>query len=116
MRRRINLGKIDVNNALRATTKALKDAGNIIVANKEKILAFCAGWAFVDSITSRLEKRAIEKAYEKDSIKYQAVARKHEAEMRVMKTKAERADHAEERLQQLEQAVQEILEGTPSDE
>jgi len=116
MGKRNNLGKIDAAKALKTTKKVLKDVGNEIVAHKDELLAIFAGTALFDSIKSRLEKKAIEKAYEKDSVKYQAVARKQEAEIRVLKTKAERGDLAEERVQQLEQVVHEILEGAPGDE
>lgn len=107
MAKRIN---IDLDKAVQATRHFFAQAGKEIIAHKDEILAVISISAFIDSIKTHFEKDAIEKAYEADSVKYKSVARKHEAEIQVLKEKADRSSQAEQRVQQLEQVVQDILE------
>ena len=107
MAKRIN---IDLNKAVKVTRNFFSQAGKEIIAHKDEILAVISISAIADSIKTHFEKNAIEKAYEEDSVKYKSVARKHEAEIRVLKEKADRSAQAEQRVQQLEQVVQDILE------
>lgn len=113
MAKRIN---IDLNKAVKETERFLSQASQEIMANKDKILAIVSITAIVDSIKTHFEKAAVEKAYEKDSIKYKSIASKHEAEIQVLKEQADRSIQAEQRVQQLEQVVQEILEERTVDE
>lgn len=106
MAKRVN---IDVDKAAKAAVRFFSTAGKEIMAHKEKILAFISISAIADSIKTHFEKDAIEKAYKEDSAKYKSIAQKHEAEIRVLKEKADNSAQAEQRVQQLEQAVQEIL-------
>lgn len=107
MRKRIN---IDLDKAVKATRHFFSQAGKEIMAHKDEILAVISITAIIDSIKTHFEKDAVEKAYEEDSVKYKSVTRKHEAEIRVLKEKADKSAKNEQRIQQLEQVVQDILE------
>ena len=107
MAKRIN---VDIGKAMKVAGKYFSKVGKEIMANKDKILLGAFLTTIVDNIKTHIEKDAVEKAYEKDSVKYKSITRKKEAEIQVLKEKADRSDQAEERIQQLEQVVQEILE------
>lgn len=107
MAKRIN---IDLDKVGKTAMHRLSQLGKEIVAHKDEILAVISVSAIIDSIKTHIEKNAIERAYEEDSIKYKSVARKHEAEIQVLKQKANKSEKAEQRVQQLEQVVQDILE------
>ena len=101
---------IDLDKVGKTTMHRLSQLGKEIAAHKDEILAIMSVSAIIDSIKTNFEKDAIEQAYEADSVKYKSVARKHEAEIQVLKEKADRSSQAEQRVQQLEQVVQDILE------
>jgi len=107
MARRIN---IDINKALKSAGRLLSQAGRELMANKNKVLTIISITAIADNIKTHLEKSEVERAYEEDSVKYKSINRKHEAEIRVLKEKADRSALAEQRVQQLEQVVQDIIE------
>ena len=107
MSKRIN---IDIGKAMKVAGKHFSKVGKEIMAHKDKILLGAFLTAIVDNIKTHIEKDAVEKAYEKDSVKYKSIARKNEAKIRVLKEQADRSTKAEERIQQLEQVVQEKLE------
>lgn len=107
MAKRIN---VDIGKAMKVAGKYFSKVGKEIMAHKDKILLGALFTTIVDDIKTHIEKDAVEKAYEKDSVKYKSITRKNEAEIQVLKEKADRSDLADERIQQLEQVVQEILE------
>lgn len=107
MAKRIN---VDMDKAMKVARKYFSKVGKEIMAHKDKILLGAFFTTIVDNIKTHIEKDAVEKAYEKDSVKYKSITRKKEAEIQVLKEKADRSEQAEERIQQLEQVVQEILE------
>lgn len=107
MAKRIN---VDIGKTMKVARKHFSKVGKELMANKGKILLGAFLTTIVDNIKTHIEKDAVEKAYEKDSVKYKSILRKNEAKMQVLKEKADRSDQADERIQQLEQVVQEILE------
>ena len=107
MAKRIN---VDIGKAMKVTKKHFSQVGKEIMAHKDGILLGALFTTIFDNIKTHREKDAVEKAYEKDSVKYQSIARKNEAKMQVLKEKADRWDQADELIQQLEQVVQEISE------
>ena len=107
MAKRIN---VDIGKAMKVAGKYFSKVGKEIMTHKDKILLGALFTTIVDDIKTHIEKDAVEKAYEKDSAKYKSITRKNEAEIQVLKEKADRSDQADERIQQLEQVVQEILE------
>ena len=107
MANRIN---VDIGKAMKVAGKHFSKVGKKLMANKDKILLGALITTIVDNIKTHIEKDAVEKAYEKDSVKYKSIARKNEAKIQVLKEKADRSDQADERIQQLEQVVHEILE------
>lgn len=107
MAKRIN---VDIGKTMKVARKHFSKVGKELMASKDKILLGAFLTTIVDNIKTHIEKDAVEKAYEKDSVKYKSILRKNEAKMQVLKEKADRSDQADERIQQLEQVVQEILE------
>ena len=106
MAKRIN---VDIGKAMKVAGKYFSKVGKEIMANKDKILLGAFLTTIVDNIKTHIEKDAVEKAYEKDSVKYQSITRKNEAKIRALKEQADRSAKVEERIQQLEQVVQEKL-------
>ena len=107
MAKRIN---VDIGKTMKVARKHFSKVGKEIMANKDKILLGAFLTTIVDNIKTHIEKDAVEKAYEKDSVKYRSILRKNEAKIRVLKEQADRSAQVEERLQQLEQVVQKELE------
>ena len=107
MAKRIN---VDIGKAMKATGKYFSKVGKEIMAHKDEILLGALFTTIVDNIKTHIEKAAVEKAYEKDSVKYKSIVRKIEAKAQILKEKADRWDKVDERIQQLEQVVQEELE------
>lgn len=107
MDKRIN---VDIDKAMKASGKFFSKAGKEIMAYKDEILVIISVSGIVDSIKTHFEKDVVEKACKKGSVKYKSITRKHEAEIKVLKDKAEKRAQAEQRVQQLEHTVQEILE------
>ena len=113
MAKRIN---IDIGKAIKVFLGVLSNAFKAIKPHKEKILAVISISAIVNNIKTYFEKKSIEKAYQEESIKYKSMTQKHEAEIQALKEQAEKNAQAEERVQQLEQVVHEILEERSGDE
>lgn len=107
MANRIN---VDIGKAMKVAGKHFSKVGKKLMANKDKILLGALFTTIFDNIKTHIEKDAVEKAYEKDSVKYQSITRKNETKMQILKEKADRWDQADELIQQLEQVVQEISE------
>lgn len=85
MAKRIN---VDVGKAMKVAGKYFSKVGKEIMARKDKILLGALFTTIVDNIKTHIEKDAVEKAYEKDSVKYKSITRKKEAEIQVLKEKS----------------------------
>ena len=107
---------VDIGKTMKVARKHFSKVGTEIMANKDKILLGAFLTTIVDNIKTHIEKDDVEKAYEKDSVKYKSITQKHEAEIQALKEQAEKSAQAEERVQQLEQVVHEILEERSGDE
>ena len=108
--------KVDIGKAMKVAGKYLSKVGKGITAHKDEILLGAFFATIADNIKTHIDKDAVEKAYERDSLKYKSITRKNEAKIQALKEQAEKSAQAEERVQQLEQVVHEILEERSGDE
>ena len=67
------------------------------------------------SISMRMGRKKDKKAFEENAHKQQQVIRKHEAEINVLKDKAEQGQEALQKVDQLEQIVNNLTEGGASE-
>ena len=67
----------DIGKAMKVAKNHLSTVGKEIMANKDKILLGAFLTTIVDNIKTHIEKDAVEKAYEKDSVKYKSILRKN---------------------------------------
>ena len=86
MAKRIN---VDIGKAMKVAGKYFSKVGKEIMAHKDKILLGALFTTIVDDIKTHIEKDDVEKAYEKDSVKYKSITQKNEAKIQVLKEKAD---------------------------
>ena len=92
MAKRIN---VDIGKTMKVARKHFSKVGKEIMANKDKILLGAFLTTIVDNIKTHIEKDAVEKAYEKDSVKYKSTMTSEENENFLMRISEERVNGVE---------------------
>lgn len=88
-----------------------RTAGKFVSDHTPEFLIGALSFVTADNIRVRLGRKNDQKAFEKNAISQQAVIRKHEAEINVLKEQADQAQDAHQRVDRLEQIVKNITEG-----
>lgn len=115
MGNRLKIPNVDFAKAGNALVKAGKTVGKFVSDHTPEFLVGALSFVTVDNVRVRLGRKQDQKAYEKNAVNQQAVIRKHEAEINVLKEQADQAQDAQQRVDRLEQIVKNIAEGGASE-
>ncbi len=111
----IKLPNIDFAKAGNVLIEATKTAGKFISDHTPEFLVGALSFVTIDNLRVRFARKKDQKLFEESSVKQQAIARKHEAEINALKVEAEQAQEVKKRVNQLEQIVNNITEGGASE-
>ena len=100
-----NIDFVKVGNTL---VESGKTAGAFVKNHATEFLAGALAGVTIDNI--RMGRKKDKKAFEENAHKQQQVIRKHEAEINVLKDKAEQGQEALQKVDQLEQIVNNLTE------
>lgn len=88
-----------------------KSVGSYAHDHKGQILVVALVIVFADDICTRVYHKRARKAFEENALKQQKIVRRHEAEINILKSEAECAQKAVEKIDQLEQIINGFTEG-----
>ena len=111
MGNRFKVPNIDFAKIGNTLVQAGRTAGKFVSDHTPEFLIGALSFVTADNIRVRLGRKNDQKAFEKNAISQQAVIRKHEAEINVLKKQADQAQDAQQRVDRLEQIVKNITEG-----
>ena len=115
MGNRLKLPDVDFTKVGNTLVNTGKTVGKFVSDHTPEFLVGALSLVTVDNIRVRLGRKQDQKAFEKNAINQQAVIRKHEAEINVLKEQADQAQDAQQRVDRLEQIVKNITEGGASE-
>lgn len=102
---------IDFSKVGNALAQAGKATGKFIGDHLQVFLVGALSIVTIDNIRVRLGRKKDQKSFEENSVKQQKIIRKNEAEINVLKEEAEQAQEAIQKVDQLKQIVNNIIEG-----
>ncbi len=115
MGKQIKLPNIDFAKVGNTLVEAGKAAGAFVKSHATEFLAGTLAGVTIDNIRVRMGRKKDQKSFEENTLKQQQVIRKHEAEINVLKDEAEQAQEARQKIDQLEQIVNNLTEGGSSE-
>ena len=115
MGKQIKLPNIDFVKVGNTLVESGKTAGAFVKNHATEFLAGALAGVTIDNIRIRMGRKKDKKAFEENAHKQQQVIRKHEAEINVLKDKAEQGKEALQKVDQLEQIVNNLTEGGASE-
>lgn len=115
MGNQIKLPNIDFAKGGNTLVQAGKTAGAFVKSHVTEVLAGALAGVAIDDICVRIGRKKDKKAFDKNALKQQQVIGKHEAEINVLKYEAEQAQEALQKVDQLEQIVNNLTEGGASE-
>ena len=115
MGKQIKLPNIDFVKVGNTLVESGKTAGAFVKNHATEFLARALAGVTIDNIRIRMGRKKDKKAFEENAHKQQQVIRKHEAEINVLKDKAEQGQEALQKVDQLEQIVNNLTEGGASE-
>ena len=111
MGKQIKLPNIDFVEAGNTLVKAGKTVGTFVSNHVPEVLTTIPADVTIDNIRVRMGRKKDKKTFDENALKQQQVIRKHEAEINVLKNEAEQAREALQKVDQLEQIVNNLTEG-----
>lgn len=115
MGKQIKLPNIDLAKVANTLAETGKTAGAFVKSHATKLLAGALAGVTIDNIRVRIERKKGQKTFDENARKQQQVIRKHEAEINVLKDEAEQTYEALQKVDQLEQIVNNLTEGGVSE-
>lgn len=115
MGKQIKMPNIDFAKVGNTLVEAGKTVGAFVKSHATEFLAGALAVLTIDNIRVRIGRKKDQKAFDKNALKQQQVIRKHEAEINVLKDEAEQAQDALQKVDQLEQIVNNMTEGGASE-
>lgn len=115
MGKQIKLPNIDFVKVGNTLVEAGKTVGTFVNNHVPEILTGVLTGVTIDNIRVRMGRKKDKKAFDENARKQQQVIRKHEAEINVLKDEAEQAQEAWQKVDQLEQIVNNLTEGGASE-
>lgn len=110
MRNRIKLPNIDFEKVNYMLVQASKTAGKFVRDHTPEFFIGAFSFVTVDNIRVRFGRKKDLKSFEENAMKQQAVIRKHEAEINVLKETSVQAQRAQQKVDQLEEIVRNLTE------
>lgn len=115
MGKQIILPNIDLAKVGNTLVKTGKNVVTFISSHVPEFLTTILAGVTIDNIRVRIGRKKDQKAFEENVVKQQQVIRKHEAEINVLKDKAEQAQEAMQKVDRLAQIVNNMTEGGASE-
>ena len=115
MGKQIKLPNIDFVEVGNTHVKAGKTVGTFVSNNVPEVLTTILAGVTIDNIRVRMGRKNDKKAFVENALKQQQVIRKHDAEINVLKAEAEQAQTALQKVDQLAQIVNNLMEGGASE-
>lgn len=115
MGKQIKLSGIDFAKAGNILVEAGKTVGIFVSNHVPEVLATILAGVTIDNIRVRKGRKNDKKAFVENALKQQQVIRKHDAEINVLKAEAEQAQTALQKVDQLAQIVNNLMEGGASE-
>lgn len=110
----VKISNVDIAKVCIINRQAGKTIRKIVSVRPSEVLVG-ALFLVIDVIRVRIGRKQDQKAFEKNTVSYQAATRKHEAEINVLREQANRSQDAKLRVDQLEKIVKDITEGGASE-
>ena len=111
MGKQIKLSGIDFAKAGNILVEAGKTVGIFVSNHVPEVLTTILAGVTIDNIRIRMERKKDQKTFDENAHKQQQVIRKHEAEINMLKDEAEQKQEALQKVEQLEQIVNNLTEG-----
>lgn len=105
MGKQIKLPNIDFAKVGNTLVESGKTVGKFVNNHVPEILTTILAGATIDNIRVRMGRKKDKKTFAENALKQQQVIRKHEAEINVLKSEAEQAQEARQKVDQLAQIV-----------
>lgn len=115
MGKKIKLPNIDLTKVGNTLVETGKTVVTFISNHVPEILTTILAGVTIDNICVRIGRKKDQKTFEENTVKQQQVIRKHEAEINVLKDEAEQAQEAMQKVDQLAQIVNNMIEGGVSE-
>ena len=115
MGKQIKLPNIDLAKVANTLAEAGKTAGAFVKSHATELLAGALAGVTIDNIRVRIGRKKDQKTFDENARKKQQVIRKHETEINVLKDEAEQTYEALQKVDQLEQIVNNLTEGGVSE-
>lgn len=115
MGKRVKMPNADIAKVANIVGQAGKTIKKIASDHMPKLLIGAFSFVTADNIRVRLGRKNDQKAFKKNAISQQAVIRKHEAEINVLKEQADQAQDAQQKVDRLEQIIKNIADGGVSE-
>lgn len=115
MGKQIKLPNIDFVKVGNTLVKVGKTVGTFVKSHATEFLTGALAGVTIDNIRVRIGRKKDNKAFAENTHKQQQVIRKHEAEINVLKDEAEQGQEARQKVDQLEQIVNNLTEGGASE-
>lgn len=88
-----------------------KTVGSFVSNHVPEVLTTILAGVTIDNIRIRMERKKDQKTFDENAHKQQQVIRKHEAEINMLKDEAEQKQEVLQKVEQLEQIVNNLTEG-----
>ena len=115
MGKQIKLPSIDFAKVGNTLVEAGKTVGTFVSNHVPEVLTTILAGVTIDNIRGRMGRKKDQKTFDENTLKQQQVIRKHEAEINALKDEAEQAQEALQKVDQLEQIVNNLTEGGASE-
>lgn len=115
MGKQIKLPSIDFAKVGNTLVEAGKTVGTFVSNHVPEVLTTILAGVTIDNIRVRMGRKKDQKTFDENTLKQQQVIRKHEAEINALKDEAEQAQEALQKVDQLEQIVNNLTEGGASE-
>lgn len=115
MGNRFKVPDVDFAKVGNTLVRAGKTVGKFFNDHTPGFLIGALSFVTADNIRVRLGRKYDKKAFEENAVNQQAVIRKHEAEINILKEQADQAQDAQQRVDRLEQIIKNIADGGASE-
>lgn len=115
MGNRFKVPDVDFDKVNNTLVRAGKTAGKFFNDHTPGFFIGALSFVTADNIRVRLGRKHDQKDFEKNAVNQQAVIRKHEAEINMLKEQADQARDAQQKVDRLEQIIKNKADGGASE-